>query len=108
MWAFYSFSNLAEIREFLTFNFVSSIILTNGSLTASSHNPRSFAAYLTGAGLLSINNALWTGWSIVSIFSASSNSLAFFDLEKSGEVIEELEIENEMLRQKLEMYNVPN
>tara|TARA_Y100000768_G_C23753492_1_gene575054 strand:- start:294 stop:467 length:174 start_codon:yes stop_codon:yes gene_type:complete len=33
---------------------------------------------------------------------------AFFDLEKSGEVIEELEIENEMLRQKLEMYNVPN
>jgi len=32
----------------------------------------------------------------------------FTDLEKRNEKIEELEIENEMLKQKLEMYNVPN
>ena len=51
-------SNKVIVEEFLTFDFVSSIIFTNGNLTVSSHNPRSFAAYLTGAGLLSINNAL--------------------------------------------------
>lgn len=32
----------------------------------------------------------------------------FKDVEEKNDKIEELEIENEMLRQKLEMYNVPN
>jgi len=32
----------------------------------------------------------------------------FFDLESKDKLIEELEYKNESLRQKLEMYNVPN
>ena len=69
------------MRAFLTSLLVLSKTVTNGSLTLSSHKPISFAAYFTGDGLLSINNALWRGWRRPSILSASLISLSEVDFE---------------------------
>ena len=75
------YNNFADNNAFFTVSLVDSCILTNGSLTSSLHRPKSFAAYFAGAGLLSINRALWSGWSKASILSASLISLSEFDFE---------------------------
>ena len=44
-----------DTKAFLIISLLRSVTLTKGNLTSSSQRPRSFAAYLTGLGLLSIN-----------------------------------------------------
>ena len=48
----------SSLRQLLTTFLVSSLISDRGNLVFSSHNPSSEAAYLTGPGLDSKNNAL--------------------------------------------------
>ena len=52
------YKSFNSIRQFLTCCFVSSLISDRGSLVLSLHRPNKEAAYFTGPGLDSKNNAL--------------------------------------------------